>query len=276
MDIKYPRLSVQTQHIPMSGADKYTVKQGDTIAQIARRFDISPDDLLKFNNLKNRHQVLAGQELSIPPQSKSMTLEKAISISGGSPYSAASRVSQSWENFTGRNYEKEISKIKEQIGFSQDISVSYTKRTFFPLKLCHILSFNPLGKSNPKPFLSALSIFHKESKNLLLNAQPKTGTTASNNVSQRTIQTIGNAIKFASKIDFSKSDLNTSNKVSDLYSKNGFKELLSDENLLKISKAIIDILNMEGIKIPVLSEPNKHGMNQMDVFLASIGTIMGW
>jgi membrane-bound lytic murein transglycosylase D len=43
----------------------YTVRRGDSISQIARRFGMSQSDLLAANDLPNRHRIYAGQVLRV-------------------------------------------------------------------------------------------------------------------------------------------------------------------------------------------------------------------
>ncbi len=277
MDIKYPRVNIPLEHAITRSPNRYTVRPGDTLAQIARRFDITADDLIRYNNLKNRHSLTPGMEIEIPPQSKAMTLEKAISISGGSTYAAASRVNQSWNNFIGQNHTKEITKIKDHLGFSGDISISYSKRSYFSLKLLHTISFNNFGIQRPEPFLSALTIFYNESRDLLQKASTA-GNTPVSQISRRSLQTLHNAVDYLSKRDFSKTGAKPSkmNKISDYYGKTGFRNLSNEENKRSIVNALIEVLNSEGITNSVISEPNKSDLTQLDVFLAGFGTILGW
>jgi murein DD-endopeptidase MepM/ murein hydrolase activator NlpD len=46
----------------------YTVKQGDTIGQIARDFGLNQDTILSINNIKNSRLLQIGQRLKIPNQ----------------------------------------------------------------------------------------------------------------------------------------------------------------------------------------------------------------
>ena len=53
---------------PTSGRT-YTVKAGDTPGAIARQFNISPEALMRANNITDARTLRAGQELVIPPES---------------------------------------------------------------------------------------------------------------------------------------------------------------------------------------------------------------
>ncbi len=44
----------------------YQVKKGDTLTQIARRFGVTPQDILNANNLDDPNKVIVGQRLTIP------------------------------------------------------------------------------------------------------------------------------------------------------------------------------------------------------------------
>lgn len=44
----------------------YTVRRGNTLAGIAKHFDVDVDDLVAANDLKSRHRIRAGQVLSLP------------------------------------------------------------------------------------------------------------------------------------------------------------------------------------------------------------------
>ncbi|RME81081.1 MAG: LysM peptidoglycan-binding domain-containing protein, partial [Caldilineae bacterium] len=44
----------------------YTVKAGDTLYSIARKYDITVEDILRYNNLQDPNNLRVGQELQIP------------------------------------------------------------------------------------------------------------------------------------------------------------------------------------------------------------------
>lgn len=45
---------------------KYIVQQGDTLYDIALRYDVSMDDLIRINKLRDPNNLAVGQELLIP------------------------------------------------------------------------------------------------------------------------------------------------------------------------------------------------------------------
>jgi LysM repeat protein len=49
-------------------AQSYTVKSGDRLVFIAKRFNVSPEELVALNKLKNPDKLHAGQTLKIPPK----------------------------------------------------------------------------------------------------------------------------------------------------------------------------------------------------------------
>jgi membrane-bound lytic murein transglycosylase D len=66
------RLAVgQALSIPGAGAasgrpDVYTVRHGDTLSRIARRFGVSQSEIVALNGLSSRHEIRAGQQLRLP------------------------------------------------------------------------------------------------------------------------------------------------------------------------------------------------------------------
>ena len=50
---------------------QYTVQEGDTLLSIALRYDISLNQILSLNNLRDEHSITIGQELLIPSASAS-------------------------------------------------------------------------------------------------------------------------------------------------------------------------------------------------------------
>lgn len=47
------------------GADEYVVKEGDTLAKIAAKYDTSYEELAKLNNIKNPHMIMVGDKLVV-------------------------------------------------------------------------------------------------------------------------------------------------------------------------------------------------------------------
>lgn len=43
----------------------HIVEKGETLHKIARRYGVSVDDLVRWNNIKNRNLIYIGQELKI-------------------------------------------------------------------------------------------------------------------------------------------------------------------------------------------------------------------
>ena len=52
------------------GLRRYTIRSGDRILFIAKRFGVSPDELMAINHIKDATKIQAGQELKIPPSRK--------------------------------------------------------------------------------------------------------------------------------------------------------------------------------------------------------------
>ncbi|MCH8156798.1 MAG: LysM peptidoglycan-binding domain-containing protein [Nitrospinae bacterium] len=70
---KYPNLSARYRTIPVSARHKsqvrskwYTVRRGDTLSEVARRFRVSVEKLYRYNNLSHRNKIYIGQVLRLP------------------------------------------------------------------------------------------------------------------------------------------------------------------------------------------------------------------
>ncbi|WP_026195724.1 LysM peptidoglycan-binding domain-containing protein [Verrucomicrobium sp. 3C] len=69
--------------LPPPGSTKYTVKQGDSLWKISRKFKITVESLRKANGLKN-DRLQIGQELIVPPPAAKGKKEEA-ELPGGTP-----------------------------------------------------------------------------------------------------------------------------------------------------------------------------------------------
>jgi membrane-bound lytic murein transglycosylase D len=59
------RASVQPRPLPADGM--YTVRRGDNLSKIGRRFGLSPNEIARLNGLRNRNQISVGQRLAVSP-----------------------------------------------------------------------------------------------------------------------------------------------------------------------------------------------------------------
>ena len=44
----------------------YTIQKGDTLSELAKRFNTSVDSLVKANNIKDPNKIYAGHTLTVP------------------------------------------------------------------------------------------------------------------------------------------------------------------------------------------------------------------
>lgn len=74
-------------------AETYTVASGDTLSEIASKFNTTVEDLVQLNQVKNRHLILIGQALEIskefatpePTMEETTTTEDPVSIETPTP-----------------------------------------------------------------------------------------------------------------------------------------------------------------------------------------------
>jgi membrane-bound lytic murein transglycosylase D len=65
---KFEPVSVAATETPEQAMLRHRVKRGETLHQIARRYDASIDDILQANGIRKSHQLNIGQVLLIPQQ----------------------------------------------------------------------------------------------------------------------------------------------------------------------------------------------------------------
>ena len=59
----------KSKHIPFK-SDYYLVKAGDTVASVARKFNVAPQELLKLNKLSEGVVLVPGQRLLLKARNK--------------------------------------------------------------------------------------------------------------------------------------------------------------------------------------------------------------
>ncbi len=64
----YAKAPKNSLHAKQIIPDYYTVRRGDTLSVIARRFRTSTASLKNYNDLRSRHRIYSGQKLRIPPR----------------------------------------------------------------------------------------------------------------------------------------------------------------------------------------------------------------
>ncbi|MBO7628735.1 MAG: LysM peptidoglycan-binding domain-containing protein [Bacteroidales bacterium] len=52
--------------VPQPSYTSYTIRQGDTLTSIAKRYGTTANDIAQFNHLSNKDAIKAGQKLKIP------------------------------------------------------------------------------------------------------------------------------------------------------------------------------------------------------------------
>jgi membrane-bound lytic murein transglycosylase D len=57
-------MASRTQQLKSSAKKSYTVRRGDTLASIARKFDVDTADIMRWNKLKKAH-IEPGDKLKI-------------------------------------------------------------------------------------------------------------------------------------------------------------------------------------------------------------------
>jgi membrane-bound lytic murein transglycosylase D len=69
-----PKVSSMKSEKKKSGSTTYTVKRGDTLSELALKFNTSPQELKRLNGLKNTDRINKGQKLLIPGESPIPTM----------------------------------------------------------------------------------------------------------------------------------------------------------------------------------------------------------
>ena len=64
--LKKPDALLPGQHLKVPIEKAYVAQSGDTIAAVAKRFDLSVADLADFNATSERHKLRAGEQLALP------------------------------------------------------------------------------------------------------------------------------------------------------------------------------------------------------------------
>ena len=71
---------------PVATPQTYTIVAGDTISKIAKKFDVTPEDLLAANpQVKNPNRIKVGDQLTIPAPVTAGPSQEAAPSDGVSP-----------------------------------------------------------------------------------------------------------------------------------------------------------------------------------------------
>jgi nucleoid-associated protein YgaU len=71
----HPPLKDEHAKTPASSGKTYTVKKGDKPVTIAKKLNVSYDDLIELNHIENPHKLQIGQKLLIPKTTKPKVAE---------------------------------------------------------------------------------------------------------------------------------------------------------------------------------------------------------
>lgn len=89
--------------------DKYIVQKGDTIYEIARKYDVDVKDLLMLNGLEQEDYIYPNQEILVPSQN----LGIYITREGDSIQNVEKKLNISFENLRRKN--QQIYLVPEQL-----------------------------------------------------------------------------------------------------------------------------------------------------------------
>ena len=73
-------IRIMTSSIPTPDSISYEVREGDTLAKIAKKFSTTQDLIMRSNNLKNAEVVPLGRKLKIHNEKMSIVIDKSMNI----------------------------------------------------------------------------------------------------------------------------------------------------------------------------------------------------
>ncbi|MGB1847951.1 MAG: LysM peptidoglycan-binding domain-containing protein, partial [Pseudohongiellaceae bacterium] len=68
LDLQFARNATADRPLTTPSSDLYRVRPGDSLSQIALRFELDTADLLRWNGLTNNDLIHPGQELILSPR----------------------------------------------------------------------------------------------------------------------------------------------------------------------------------------------------------------
>jgi membrane-bound lytic murein transglycosylase D len=109
------------QYIPPDVVtDRYTVRSGDTLGAIARRYRTSVDALVRLNGLKSRTLIRPGQVLRVPSRGGVETAAPAPAATAGEQVTYIVRGGDTLFQIA-QTYKTTVEKIKAENGLASDI-----------------------------------------------------------------------------------------------------------------------------------------------------------
>lgn len=90
-------LAAATEPAPVQAGGAYTVRSGDTISSIARRYRVQESDILRLNGITNPDRLRLGQQLRLPADGEARVLAAAYSdaVEAPLPVSVAAELAES-------------------------------------------------------------------------------------------------------------------------------------------------------------------------------------
>jgi len=121
--------------------ETYTVKKGDSLWAIAKRYDVSVNELYSANDLNKNSVIKVGQQIQIPVDGASMTVE-TVSPDSYQPTS----LNMSTETYTVRGGDS-LSKIAKQFGTSVQAIKATNNKTTDVIRIGEVLTIPVAGSS---------------------------------------------------------------------------------------------------------------------------------
>jgi LysM repeat protein len=229
----------------------YTVKPGDSLDKIARKYGVSVKDLIKENNLKKPYIIRPGQKLKIPTKGKKSKKVKKVQVSGYIKYKVKPGDS--------------LIKIAKKFGVStKEIIRANNLKKPYHLKVGQILKIpKKTAKKKSKAKVKAYRIYKVKSGDTLSTIAKKFGVSTkeiikANNLKKPYLLRVGQKLKIPVKY--------TSKTVQKKKKKNRYTySYCSKRYRVKPGDSLIKIAKKFGVSVKTLKRINNLRSNTLRV-----------